>query len=83
MRLSCDFLCICVIIGLYILTCSASALVCLELQEEMGGASDEYEEELPPSDYMEDGILVTALASFSDIRLIRGRAPAAEQGVLS
>ncbi|MCJ1357782.1 MAG: hypothetical protein MMC33_007778 [Icmadophila ericetorum] len=46
----------------------------------MGGASDEYEEELPPSDYNEDGILVTALASFSDIRLIRGRAPAAEQG---
>ncbi|BDA49487.1 probable coilin at C-terminar half [Coccomyxa sp. Obi] len=42
-------------------------------------ASDE-EEEMPPSDYTDDGVLVTALESFSDIRLIRRATHAPETG---
>ena len=52
------------------------------VQYHTGEASDE-EEELPPSDYADDGTLLTALESFSDIRLIRRATHPPETGALS
>ncbi|CAL8464633.1 g4168 [Coccomyxa elongata] len=48
-------------------------------QHGTGEESDE-EEEQPPSDYTEDGVLVTASESFSDIRLIHRAIHAPETG---
>ena len=39
---------------------------------------DEWEEELPPSDYHDEGVLTTSLSSFADLRSI-ARGPRAER----
>lgn len=60
----------------FVETCRASLSVVEWLQDSEHVDEEEEEGEGPPSDYTDEGILVTALESFSDLRLISRLTPA-------